>query len=202
MAETDDEWVQTLNKMTQLKILSEAASTGAKEVSDWRIRMVGMVSKMTQKLIAIQSKINTIKDQGNTAKKACQDLIKTKYGPQQEAIIKDILENINTMTNIEEVNKLIGDMSSIVGRVRQNIGIVDGDDPAAADAADAAADAADAAAKKADAAAAADAKKAAAADAAEEKVISGGYTFGRSKRRGKKRRKRTKKSRKKGSNKK
>lgn len=171
MAETDDEWVRTLDKMTQLKILSDAASEGATVVSDWRSSMVSMVSRMTDKLKAIRSKI---KDQGNTAKKACQDLIKTEYGPKQQEVIEGILKNIKTMTNIEEVNKLIGDMSSIVGRVRQDIGIVDGDDPAAADAA---------------AAAAAAAKK-------------GGYTFGRSKRRGKKRRKRTKKSRKKGSNKK
>ena len=180
MAETDDEWVRTLDKMTQLKILSDAASRGAEKVSGWRSSMVSMVSRMTDKLKAIQYKINTIKDQGNNAKKACQDLIKTEYGPKQELIINDILENINTMTNIEEVNQLILDMSSMVGRVKKEIGIVDG--AAADDAADP-----DAAAKKAD---------------ADDGVIAGGYTFGRSKRRGKKRRKRTKKSRKKGSNKK
>ena len=177
MAETDTEWVQTLDKMTKLEALSVAASTGANVVSDLRSRMVSMVSKMTKKLIAIKSKINTIKDQGNTAKKACQDLIKANYGPQQK-VIEGILENIKTMADIEDVNKLIGDMSSMVGRVQQEIGIVadpDADDPA--DPADPDADP-DAAAKK------------------------GGYTFGRSKRRGKKRRKRTKKSRKKGSNKK
>ena len=172
MAETDTEWAKLLDNMTKLEALSETASEGAKKVSGWRSRMVSMVSSMTEKLKAIQSKINTIKDQGNNAKKACQDLIKANYGPQQQAI-KGILENIKTMTNIEEVNKLIEDMSSMVGRVRQNIGIVDGDDPAAAAAAD-----------------------------PEDLVIAGGYTFGRSKRRGKKRRKRTKKSRKKGSNKK
>ena len=179
MAETDTEWAQLLDNMTKLEVLSEAASTGATKVSNWRIRMVRMVSSMTEKLKAIKSKINTIKDQGNTAKKACQDLIKANYEPQQEAI-RGILENIKTMTNIEEVNKLIEDMSSTVGRVQKEIGIVDGADPDAADP-DADPDAA--------AGAAPDAKK-------------GGYTFGRSKRRGKKRRKRTKKSRKKGSNKK
>ena len=183
--------------MTKLEALSKAASTGATKVREWRSRMERMVSSMTEKLIAIQSKINTIKDQGNTAKKACQDLIKANYEPQQEAI-RGILENIKTMTNIEEVNKLILDMSSTVGRVKKEIGIVDGADAKKADAAAADPDAAAAAADPDAAAAAAAAAGAAAATDAKK----GGYTFGRSKRRGKKRRKRTKKSRKKGSNKK
>ena len=65
MAETDTEWTQLLDNMTKLEALSETASEGAKKVSGWRSRMVSMVSSMTEKLKAIQSKINTIKDQGN-----------------------------------------------------------------------------------------------------------------------------------------
>jgi hypothetical protein len=187
MAETDNDWEQTLHKMAQLETLSTAASTGAKMVSDKRSHMVNMVSKMTQKLKDIQSKINKIKDEGNTAKKACKDLIKIKYGPQQEEVIKGILENIKTMTNTEQIDKHINDMSAMVGRLQHDIGVVD----------DAPIDPTEVRRQVA-----ADAAAAAPAPAPAENVIAGGYTYGKSKRKGKGRRKRTKKSRKKGSKKK
>ena len=116
MAETGTEWTQLLDNMSKLEALSKAASTGAEKVSGWRSRMVSMVSSMTDKLKAIRSKINTIKDQGNNAKKACQDLIKANYEPQQQAI-KGILENIETMTNIEEVRNAERELKSLARRV-------------------------------------------------------------------------------------
>ena len=111
-------------------------------------------------------------------------MIKIKYGPQQEEVIKGILENIKTMTNTEQIDKNINDMSAMVGRLQHDIG-VEGDAPI------------DPTDQRRQVAA-----DAAAAAAPAEKVIAGGYTYGKSKRKGKGRRKRTKKSRKKGSKKK
>ena len=122
---TDNDWEQTLRRMAELGELSTAASTGAKTVSQKRGHMVDMVSKMTAKLKDIQLRINKIKDEGNTAKQACKDLIKTKYGPQQEQIVKGILENIKAMSNTDVLEKDINDMSAMVGRLSHDAGAPD-----------------------------------------------------------------------------
>lgn len=178
---TDNDWEQTLRRMAELGELSTAASTGAKTVSQKRGTMIDMISKMTAKLKDIQLRINKIKDEGNTAKKACKDLIKTKYGPQQEQIIKGILENIKTMSDTGILEKDILDMNAMVGRLSKDSGAP----------ADASVDPTEIRRQAA--------QQAAAAAAAKQQ---GGYTYGKSRKKGKGRRKRTKKSRKKRSGKK
>lgn len=114
---SNDDWEQTLRKMAELGELSTAASTGAKMVSEKRTNMKNMVNAMTEKIKTIQVQINKIKDEGNTAKKACKDLIKNKYGPQNEQVVKSIMENIKIMTNTSELEKNILDMNSMVGKI-------------------------------------------------------------------------------------
>jgi len=117
---SNDDWEQTLRKMAELGELSNAASTGAKLVSEKRNNMKNMINAMTEKIKTIQVQINKIKDEGNTAKKACKDLIKNKYGPQNEQVVKSIMENIKIMTNTSELEKNILDMSSMVGRISKD----------------------------------------------------------------------------------
>ena len=174
---TDNDWEQTLRRMAELGELSTAASTGAKTVSQKRGTMIDMVSKMTAKLKDIQLRINKIKDEGNTAKKACKDLIKTKYGPQQEQVIKGILENIKTMSDTGILEKDILDMNAMVGRLSKDSG-------APAEPADPT-----------------EIRRQVAQQAAAAAKQQGGYTYGKSRKKGKGRRKRTKKSRKKRSKK-
>ena len=193
---TNNDWEQTLRKMAELGELSTAASTGAKIVSEKRGHMIDMVSKMTAKLKDIQIRINKIKDEGNTAKQACKDLIKNKYGPQQEQVVKAIMENIKEMTNTAPLEKDINDMSSMVGRLAHDAG-AGAPDSGPTDPTDARRQAAQQAAAAARSGPAA-AGPAAAGPAAGQK---GGYTYGRSHKRAKGRRKRGKKSRKKGSHK-
>lgn len=185
---TNNDWEQTLRKMSELGELSTAASTGAKMVSEKRGHMAKMVTNMTQKLKDIQSRINKIKDEGNTAKQACKDLIKNKYGPQQEQVVKGIMENIKSMTNTGELEKDINDMSAMVGRLSHDAGSPDSGAPT---------DPTDARRQAANQAAAAAAARPTAPAAAQQ----GGYTYGKSRKRGKGRRKRGKKSRRKGSRK-
>lgn len=189
---TNNDWEQTLRKMSELGELSTAASTGAKMVSEKRGHMAKMVTNMTEKLKDIQSRINKIKDEGNTAKQACKDLIKNKYGPQQEQVVKGIMENIKSMTNTGVLEKDINDMSAMVGRLSHDAGAPDSGPT----------DPTDARRQAAQQAAAAAASRSAAGPAVGPAAgQQGGYTYGRSHKRAKGRRKRGKKSRKKGSRK-
>lgn len=185
MAEAGDnyDWEQTLQKMANLDELSTAASTGAKMLTDKRNRIGDTVKKMLASVKLIKQKINSIKSEGNTAKKACKDLIKNKYGPLQQQNIEKIMEHINTMTNTNELEKHILDLNAEVGRMKQmteSSGIANDPTDVRRNIA----------------------TQAAAQAAATRPEQSGGYTYGKSKRKGKGRRKRNKKSRKKGSNKK
>ena len=187
MAGTDDnDWEQTLQRMAGLDELSKAASTGAQMLTEKRGNLNKMVNNMMESVKLMKENIATIKSEGNTAKKACKDLIKNKYGPLQEQNIKAILENVKTMSDMGELEKNIRDLSSDLGRLKQ----ATGSSGIETDATDA----------RKNLAAAAAASAAAGKEGAmfKDTDMKGGYTYGKSVKRGKGRRKRTKKSRRKG----
>lgn len=191
-AENND-WEQTLQKMAGLDELSKAASTGAQMLTEKRGNLNKLVTNMMESVKLMKENIATIKSEGNTAKQACKDLIKNKYGPLQEQNVKTILENVKTMADMGELEKNIRDLSSDLGRLKQATGSSGIEE-----------DATDGRRNMANAAAAAAAAKNS-KDAEEgsmfkdtEGAMKGGYTYGKSRKRGKGRRKRTKKSRRKG----
>jgi hypothetical protein len=191
-AENND-WEQTLQKMAGLDELSKAASTGAQMLTEKRGNLNKLVTNMMESVKLMKENIATIKSEGNTAKQACKDLIKNKYGPLQEQNVKTILENVKTMADMGELEKNIRDLSSDLGRLKQATGSSGIEE-----------DATDGRRNMANAAAAAAAAKNS-KDAEEgsmfkdtEGAMEGGYTYGKSRKRGKGRRKRTKKSRRKG----
>ena len=180
MAGTDDnDWEQTLQRMAGLDELSKAASTGAQMLTEKRGNLNKMVNNMMESIKLMKENIATIKSEGNTAKKACKDLIKNKYGPLQEQNVKAILENVKTMSDMGELEKNIRDLSSDLGRLKQATGSSGIETDATDDRKNLAA-------------------AAAAAAAGKNTDMQGGYTYGKSVKRGKGRRKRTKKSRRKG----
>ena len=189
----DNDWEQTLQKMAGLDELSKAASTGAQMLTEKRGNLNKMINNMMESVKLMKENIATIKSEGNTAKQACKDLIKNKYGPLQEQNVKTILENVKTMADMGELEKNIRDLSSDLGRLKQATGSSGIEE-----------DATDGRRNMANAAAAAAAAKNS-KDAEEgsmfkdtEGAMKGGYTYGKSRKRGKGRRRRTKKSRRKG----
>lgn len=181
MAGTDDnDWEQTLQRMAGLDELSKAASTGAQLLTEKRGNLNKMINNMMESVKLMKENIATIKSEGNTAKKACKDLIKNKYGPLQEQNVKEILENVKTMSDMGELEKNIRDLSSDLGRLKQATGSSGIETDATDDRKNLAAAAAAAGAAKGD------------------EPMKGGYTYGKSRKRGKGRRRRTKKSRRKG----
>ena len=189
----DNDWEQTLQRMAGLDELSNAASTGAQMLTEKRGNLNKMVNSMMESVKLMKENIATIKSEGNTAKQACKDLIKNKYGPLQEQNVKTILENVKTMADMGELEKNIRDLSSDLGRLKQATGSSGIEE-----------DATDGRRNMANAAAAAAAAKNS-KDAEEgsmfkdtEGAMKGGYTYGKSRKRGKGRRRRTKKSRRKG----
>ena len=183
----DNDWEQTLQKMAGLDELSKAASTGAQMLTEKRGNLNKMINNMMESVKLMKENIATIKSEGNTAKKACKDLIKNKYGPLQEQNVKAILENVKTMSDMGELEKNIRDLSSDLGRLKQATGSSGIETDATDD-------------RKNLAAAAAAAGAAAGKEGAmfKDTDMKGGYTYGKSVKRGKGRRKRTKKSRRKG----
>ena len=191
----DNDWEQTLQKMAGLDELSAAASTGAQMLTEKRGNLNKIVNNMMESVKLMKENIATIKSEGNTAKQACKDLIKNKYGPLQEQNVKTILENVKTMADMGELEKNIRDLGSNLGRLKQSTGSSGIEE----DATDgrrnmAAAAAAAGAAKNADA----DKEGSMFKDSSGEGDMKGGYTYGKSRKRGKRRKKRTKKSRRKG----
>ena len=190
----DNDWEQTLQKMAGLDELSKAASTGAQMLTEKRGNLNKMINNMMESVKLMKENIATIKSEGNTAKQACKDLIKNKYGPLQEQNVKAILENVKTMADMGELEKNIRDLSSDLGRLKQATGSSGIEE-----------DATDGRRNMAAAAAAAAAGAAKNADDNSETwsetgsdAQQGGYTYGKSRKRGKRRKKRTKKSRRKG----
>tara|TARA_B110000037_G_scaffold57724_1_gene70402 strand:+ start:3117 stop:3695 length:579 start_codon:yes stop_codon:yes gene_type:complete len=181
----DNDWEQTLQKMAGLDELSKAASTGAQMLTEKRGNLNKMIHNMMESVKLMKENIATIKSEGNTAKKACKELIKNKYGPLQDQNVKAILENVKTMSDMGELEKNIRDLSSDLGRLKQATGS-SGIEEDATDG------------RRNMAAAAAAAGAAGAAGAKGEEPMEGGYTYGKSRKRGKGRKKRTKKSRRKG----
>ena len=188
----DNDWEQTLQKMAGLDELSNAASTGAQMLTEKRGNLNKMVNNMMESVKLMKENIATIKSEGNTAKQACKDLIKNKYGPLQEQNVQSILENVKTMADMGELEKNIRDLSSDLGRLKQATGSSGIEE-----------DATDGRRNMAAAAAAAGAARN--ADENSETwsetgndAQQGGYTYGKSRKRGKGRKKRTKKSRRKG----
>lgn len=184
----DNDWEQTLQKMAGLDELSKAASTGAQMLTEKRGNLNKMINNMMESVKLMKENIATIKSEGNTAKQACKDLIKNKYGPLQEQNVKSILENVKTMSDMGELEKNIRDLSSDLGRLKQSTGS-SGIEEDATDG------------RRNIAAAAAAAGVARNADENSETgndAQQGGYTYGKSRKRGKGRKKRTKKSRRKG----
>ena len=118
----DNDWEQTLQKMAGLDELSKAASTGAQLLTEKRGNLNKMINNMMESVKLMKENIATIKSEGNTAKKACKDLIKNKYGPLQEQNVKEILENVKTMSDMSELEKNIRDLSSDLGRLKQATG--------------------------------------------------------------------------------
>jgi hypothetical protein len=184
-AENND-WEQTLQKMAGLDELSKAASTGAQMLTEKRGNLNKLVTNMMESVKLMKENIATIKSEGNTAKQACRDLIKNKYGPLQEQNVKAILENVKMMSDMGELEKNIRDLSSDLGRLKQATGSSGIDTDATDDRRNLAA-----------------ATAAAATAARDEQPTEqqGGYTYGKSRKKVKGRRRRTKKSRKKRSRK-
>jgi hypothetical protein len=179
----NNDWEQTLQRMAGLDELSNAASTGAQMLAEKRGNLNKIVTNMMESVKLMKENIATIKSEGNTAKQACRDLIKNKYGPLQQQNVKAILENVKMMSDMGELEKNIRDLSSDLGRLKQATGSSGIDT-----------DATDDRRNLASAAAAA----AAAARGEQPTEQQGGYTYGKSRRREKGRRRRTKNSRKKG----
>ena len=192
----DNDWEQTLQKMAGLDELSKAASTGAQLLTEKRGNLNKMINNMMESVKLMKENIATIKSEGNTAKKACKDLIKNKYGPLQEQNVKEILENVKTMSDMSELEKNIRDLSSDLGRLKQ----VTGSSGIEEDATDGRRNMANAAAAAAGEARNNNADKEGSMfkDSSGEGDMKGGYTYGKSRKRGKGRRRRTKKSRRKG----
>ena len=189
----DNDWEQTLQKMAGLDELSKAASTGAQMLTEKRGNLNKMINNMMESVKLMKENIATIKSEGNTAKQACKDLIKNKYGPLQEQNVKAILENVKTMSDMGELEKNIRDLSSDLGRLKQ----ATGSSGIESDTTDDRRNMANAAAA---AAAAKNSKNTEEGSMFKdtEGAMKGGYTYGKSRKRGKGRRKRTKKSRRKG----
>jgi len=194
MAGSDDnDWEQTLQKMAGLDELSKAASTGAQMLTEKRGNLNKMINNMMESVKLMKENIATIKSEGNTAKQACKDLIKNKYGPLQEQNVKSIIENVKTMSDMGELEKNIRDLSSDLGRLKQ----ATGSSGIVSDATDDRRNMANAAATAAAAKNSKDAEEGSMFKDTEG-AMKGGYTYGKSRKRGKGRRKRTKKSRRKG----
>ena len=181
---TENDWQQTLTKMANLTDLSTAVSAGVISLDNKRGLFVTTLQDMTKKLSEIQSKIDHIKNDGNTAIKSCREAIKMA-DPAQGKIIDKIKADIVKMTdmtvlqqNIKETQDMVSTLAGVTGATGPGAG--PGAGPATAGPG----------AGPATAGPPATAKQ------------QGGYTYGKSRKKGKNRRKRTKKSRKKGSNKK
>ena len=71
-----DDWQNTLTKMTNLTELSSAVSAGVINLNNKRGVFVQTLQNITKKLSEIQSKIDHIKNEGNTAIKSCREAIK------------------------------------------------------------------------------------------------------------------------------
>jgi hypothetical protein len=183
----NNDWEQTLQRMADLDELSKNASDGAETLTKTRGNLNKIVTNMMGSVKLMKKNIDAIKSEGNTATKACKDLIKNKYGPLQEQNIKAILEYVKTMSDMGESEKNIRDLSSDLGRLKQATGSSGIDT-----------DATDDRRNMANAAAAAAAAAGKEGSMFKETDMQGGYTYGKSRKRGKGRRKRTKKSRKKG----
>jgi hypothetical protein len=179
--------------MAGLDELSKAASTGAQMLTEKRGNLNKIVTNMMESVKLMKENIATIKSEGNTAKQACRDLIKNKYGPLQEQNVKAILENVKMMSDMGELEKNIRDLSSDLGRLKQATGSSGIDTDATDDRRNLASAAA--------AAAAARGEQPTEQQGEQQTKPQGGYTYGKSRKKVKGRRRRTKKSRKKRSRK-
>lgn len=189
----NNDWEQTLQRMAGLDELSNAASTGAQMLAEKRGNLNKIVTNMMESVKLMKENIATIKSEGNTAKQACRDLIKNKYGPLQEQNVKAILENVKMMSDMGELEKNIRDLSSDLGRLKQATGSSGIDTDATDDRRNLASAAA--------AAAAARGEQPTEQQGEQPTEQQGGYTYGKSRKKVKGRRRRTKKSRKKRSRK-
>jgi hypothetical protein len=188
----NNDWEQTLQRMAGLDELSKAASTGAQMLTEKRGNLNKIVTNMMESVKLMKENIATIKSEGNTAKQACRDLIKNKYGPLQEQNVKAILENVKMMSDMGELEKNIRDLSSDLGRLKQATGSSGIDTDATDDRRNLASAAA--------AAAAARGEQQTEPQGEQPTEQQGGYTYGKSRKKVKgRRRRRTKKSRRKGS---
>jgi hypothetical protein len=189
----NNDWEQTLQRMAGLDELSNAASTGAQMLAEKRGNLNKIVTNMMESVKLMKENIATIKSEGNTAKQACRDLIKNKYGPLQQQNVKAILENVKMMSDMGELEKNIRDLSSDLGRLKQATGS-SGIDTDATD------DRRNLASAAAAAAAAARGEQQTEPQGEQPTEQQGGYTYGKSRKKVKgRRRRRTKKSRRKGS---
>jgi hypothetical protein len=187
----NNDWEQTLQRMAGLDELSKAASTGAQMLTEKRGNLNKIVTNMMESVKLMKENIATIKSEGNTAKQACRDLIKNKYGPLQEQNVKAILENVKMMSDMGELEKNIRDLSSDLGRLKQATGSSGIDTDATDDRRNLASAAA--------AAAAARGEQQTEPQGEQPTEQQGGYTYGKSRKKVKgRRRRRTKKSRRKG----
>jgi hypothetical protein len=175
---TENDWQQTLTKMANLTDLSTAVSDGVISLNNNRGKVVTTLQEMTKKLSEIQSKIDHIKNDGNTAIKSCREAIKMA-DPAQGKIIDEIKKDIVKMTdmtvlqqNIKETQDMVSTLAGVTGAT----GPATAGPPGPVTGAPAR------------------------STGAPPKT--GGYTYGKSRKKGKGRRKRTKKSRKKRSGKK
>ncbi len=173
---TENDWQQTLTKMANLTDLSTAVSDGVISLNNKRGNVVTTLKEMTKKLSEIQSKIDHIKNDGNTAIKSCREAIK-QADPAQSAVIDKIKTDIANMIDMTTLQQNIKETQDMVSTLAGVTGATDATGPATAG----------------------PPGPPAAGPAAKQQ---GGYTYGKSRKKGKGRRKRTKKSRKKRSGKK
>jgi hypothetical protein len=164
----------TLNKMANLEELSNFVVSTNVAMEAKRGNMVKLLVDMQRQVVKVRDQIESIKNRGNNATADIKKMIKTADTKQEESL-KRIKSSITSMLEMDQlesaVKNLEGDITSLSGVATDSLTL----DPTAPEFVPAA------------------------SRGTTDGPTLGGYTYGKSRKKGKGRRKRTKKSRKKGS---
>lgn len=168
----EPDYTDTLNNMANLEDLTKFVVASNTALEGKRSQMVKLLVDMQSQVGKIRDQIESIKNKGTSATTEIKQLIKDADTKQGESL-KRIKSNITSMIQMDElentVKNLEGDINTLAGVTTAVVGSSIGLDPGSG------------------------------RPPAIGPATLGGYTYGKSRRKGKGRRKRTKKSRKKGS---
>ena len=201
MSTSPANYKDTLNKMANLEEVSKFIFTQNVALEAKRGMLSKTLSDMQIQISKIRDQIDNIKNKGNVANTEMKQLIDDADTKQQQSL-NNIKTSISAMINMDKLETSIKNLEGDINTLASAAGT--GTNPSAPAFVPGAAGAAGAAAGSAAGAAAGSAAGAAAgattgADADKDKEsMEGGYTYGKSRKRGKGRRRRTKKSRRKG----